>query len=168
MCQKMKSLTLKLVILKLYLMTIVCCHPAPGLLCHGPVVGISYRYSYKSELIMNNNDYREPTGFGIDSQITVENVWQDSNSYLLSLVIDWSQFKSRSGAKFGDGPKIKDWNHPLFAHIDSSGDVRAVFVHQSEVITATNLKKSLLEHLRSKKPEKVSQQKVVLEIKVFN
>jgi len=104
---------------------------------------------------MNNNDYREPTGFGIDSQITVENVWQDTDSYLLSLVIDWCQFKSRSGAKFGDGPKIKDWNHPLYAHVDSSGHVKAVFVHQSEVITATNLKKSLLEHLRSKKPEQV-------------
>lgn len=139
-----------------YLMINVCSHPAPGLLCHGPLIGISYRYSYKCELIMNNNDLREPTGFGVDSQITVENVWQNSDSYLLSLVIDWTQFKSRSGAKFGDGLKINDWNHPLFAHIDSSGRIEKVFIHQSECITATNLKKSLLEHLRSKKPEESS------------
>lgn len=106
-------------------------------------------------MIINNNDYREPTGFGIDSQITVENVWQDSDSYLLSLVLDYCQFKSRRGAKFGDGNKITDWNHPLYAHIDSSGNVKSVFVHQSEAITATNLKKSLIAHLRSKTPEKV-------------
>ena len=150
------SLSLSLTITTLSL-TLVCvyCHPAPGLLCHGPLPNVGYKYSYKSEMIMNNNDYREPTGFGIDSQITVENVWQDSDSYLLSLVIDFCQFKSRTGAKFGDGNKITDWSHPLFAHIDSSGTVKQVVVHQSEVVTATNLKKSLLEHLRSKTPEKV-------------
>ena len=43
----------------------------------------------------------------------------------------------------------------FFAQIDRSGDVKHVFVHQSEVVTATNLKKSLLAHLRSKTPEKV-------------
>ncbi|XP_054166757.1 microsomal triglyceride transfer protein-like isoform X2 [Oppia nitens] len=127
-----------------------------GLLCHGPLPGVQYKYSYKSEIIMNNNDYREPTGFGIDSQIIVENIWQDSSGYLLSLAIDWMQFKSRTGSKFADGNRIDDWNHPLFAHIDSKGDVKQVVVHQSETTTASNIKKSLLNHLRSKTPEKSS------------
>ncbi|CAG2174423.1 unnamed protein product, partial [Oppiella nova] len=144
-------------IINFYLIIVcVCCHPTPGLLCYGPLPGVQYKYSYKSETIMNNNDYREPTGFGVDSQITVENIWQDSSGYLLSVVIDSCQFKSRTGAKFADGNQIKDWNHPLFAYIDSTGDVKQVVIHQSEVITASNLKKSLLEHLRSKAPEKTS------------
>ena len=133
------------------------CHPAPGLAsCHGPVLGVKYIYSMETEMVMNNNDMKEPTGFGLVGEFHGINVWQSQDEYLLKLQLDWVQFKSRKGAKFGDGNKIKDWNKPLYVRISQGGLVLGALVHQEDVITAVNLKKTLAQHLISKNGEKVS------------
>ena len=138
--------------------------------CHGPQLGIHYRYHYETELILNNPELigaNEPAGFAVDCSVSYENVWQDETSFLAEIIFESVQFKPRSGARtarFTAGPVIDSWRSvPVLAHIDgTSGQVRSLYVtksgdrvashssgHQLEP-THLNLVVSLLNSLRSR------------------
>lgn len=152
MCQShfVKFLPLFL-LLFLIILPLFICHPAPGLVCHGQELGISYHYRYSTNIIINNNDFREPTGFSFDGQATVINVWEDRDNYLLKIVLNKLQYKSRPGAKHKDGAVHTEWTHPLYAHV-SDGQLVMFYVHQSDTPTTANVKKSIIQRLLTKQP----------------
>ena len=142
-------------------------HPAPlrsSVTCHGPLLGVHYQYKYGTDLILNNLDQLEPAGFSVAASVAFENLWQDTQSYLLEITLDSVQFKPRADVRrdyhFKAGPVITGSWPVVLANIEgSTGQVRTLYVikdhsghssgHRLEP-TQLNLIVSLLNSLRSR------------------
>lgn len=154
--------------------TIASGHPAPKtgtssslVTCHGPLPAVQYRYRYQTDVHLNNADQLEPAGFGLEASVSVENVWQDSTSYLLEVALERVQFKPRSDARassFKDGPPIDNWPLVLANIVGRSGQVKSLYVAKGKAghssghhlePTQLNLVVALLNALRSRLGEQV-------------
>ena len=63
-------------------------HPAPSLgTCHGLQLNTGYNYLYKTSTQLNNNDHlgKEPVGFRFQSHVSLCNVWQNENNFILQV-----------------------------------------------------------------------------------
>ena len=75
--------------LNLFQLISINAHPAPslGTTCHGLQLKTSYNYLYKTTTQLNNNDHlgKEPVGFKFQSHVSICNVWQNENNFILQV-----------------------------------------------------------------------------------
>ncbi|KPM06676.1 hypothetical protein QR98_0051540 [Sarcoptes scabiei] len=138
-------------------------HPAPA--CHGLLIGTQYSYSYRSSLILNNDDNLEPAGFKLEGQVTIKNIWQNNEAYLAAIDLKQFRFHPRESMRkrfVSDGPVINHWPIVL-AHIEiGNGEVKNLFIQNNEMdskihieSTHLNLVIAILNALRNKKGTKL-------------
>lgn len=84
-----KALTKYLIVLVFNLFLIsIDAHPAPSLgTCHGLQLNTGYNYLYKTTTQLNNNDHlgKEPVGFRFQSHVSLCNLWQNENNFILQV-----------------------------------------------------------------------------------
>ncbi|KAI1285814.1 Microsomal triglyceride transfer protein large subunit [Halotydeus destructor] len=112
------------------------------------------------------NSSKDPVGFGYTSHFSVQNVWEDSDNFILKLTLtgpaSGGHFTTRSGEeRRGPGPTIyhkanelaPEDSYPFYAHVvdtDDHQEIKAFYVHNRETNTRSNLKKAIVFLTRTK------------------
>ncbi|RWS27644.1 hypothetical protein B4U80_04809, partial [Leptotrombidium deliense] len=145
------------------IVSLINCHPAPTILCHGYPIGSQFHYKYSTLMLLNNNDHygKEPVGFGYNGHLVVENVWQSDNEYFLKIDFEsgkFGHFVNRKGEQRKSDANVIENEYSLFAHIDANketDEIKAFYVNKHDSTTKVNLKKAFVSLLRTKKAKEI-------------